>query len=357
MASEKTPSTSVSPKVGGFQRKTIIRGVFWFSLITVATMATVFLINNTGDTLNALKQIKPGFMVLCLAMLAVDLVLGALRNHIFIMKIDGSVPFRVSFRANVSNMFMGAVTPAHGGAGPAQLYIYASSGVKLVDAFAVSLINLGATLIFMPLSAFVAVLLIKQDVPDVVVLQLLQYGFTFFVLFLAAFVLMFFKPLVAGKLIKKLSLFLAARFPRNREKMIKWGEKSYDNIQHYQQTCKLLLQKNPLLFPLAVFITFLLYFNKYLMQYVILLGLGISADLVQVIAYQILIQFMIYFAPSPGGSGFAEAGIAALFSGAVPKAVLPLFTLLQRSFLLFFPAIIGAFIMMRQLNKDIRREK
>jgi uncharacterized membrane protein YbhN (UPF0104 family) len=54
---------------------------------------------------------------------------------------------------------------------------------------------------------------------------------------------------------------------------------------------------------------------------------------------------MIYFAPTPGGSGFAEMSIAVLFEKIVSSAILPLFTLLQRSFLLFFPAIIGQLLL------------
>ena len=95
------------------------------------------------------------------------------------------------------------------------------------------------------------------------------------------------------------------------------------------------------------------------MQYFILLGLGIQSELMQVIAIQILIQFMIYFAPSPGGSGFAEMSISVLFEKIVPAAVLPLFTLLQRSYLLFFPSVIGAAVVIRLLQRQAKdwREK
>ena len=357
MAGENYQNETEEPKVGGFKRKTIIRGVFWFVLITVITMAAIFIINNTGDTLGALKKIKGKFIFLCFGMLVVDLFLGALRNHIFVWQVNKQVNFWASFKANVANMFMGAVTPAHGGAAPAQIYVYMSSGLKFVDAFSISLINFGATLVFMPIAAFMAVILLKQEVPDGLILNLLNYGFSFFFLFLIVFIFIFFKPLLAGKAIRKIAVYLAGKFPRYGTKLKNWGNKSYSNIQTYQQTCKLMLRKNPLLFPIAVLITFVLYLNKYVMQYVILLGLGIQADLYQVIAYQVLIQFMIYFAPSPGGSGFAEAGIAVLFAKIVNGSTLPLFTLLQRSFLLFFPAIIGAFVMIGQLNKDIRKTR
>jgi len=93
------------------------------------------------------------------------------------------------------------------------------------------------------------------------------------------------------------------------------------------------------------------------MQFVIRMGLGVRTDLLQVISIQILIQFMIYFAPSPGGSGFAEAGIAVLFAKIVPVSVISVFTLLQRSFLLFFPAVIGAWVVISLLKKQANSDQ
>jgi uncharacterized protein (TIRG00374 family) len=92
------------------------------------------------------------------------------------------------------------------------------------------------------------------------------------------------------------------------------------------------------------------------MQYVILLGLGVNASFIQVVSIQILIQFMIYFAPSPGGSGFAEVTISVLFGKIVPSALLPIFTLLQRSFLLFLPALMGAYVVITLLKKQTSKE-
>lgn len=334
-----------------FKRKTIIKGTLWFTLITVATIAFIFFYNNTGSTISALKSIQPKYIALCVVMLFVDLMLGGWRNHIFARKLKPGLSQWVSFKANVSNMFMGAVTPAHSGAGPAQIYIYMSNGLTFLDAFAIALINMGATLIFMPLAALFAILMIGHNFDSGLIGNLLTYGFTFFFLFLIGFLLAFWKPILVGNGIKKLAAFLSRLFPKRKEKFTNWGQKSFDNISKYQKICSVLLKQHPYLFPLAVLITILLYLNKYVMQYVILLGLGIHANLIEVISIQILIQFMIYFAPSPGGSGFAEVGISVLFAKIIPTSILPVFTLLQRSFLLFFPAMIGAWVVLGRLRK------
>ena len=334
-----------------FNKSMIYKGGLWFGLITIASVAVIFFYNHTGDTFTALSNIRLKYIVLCFVMVFADLMLGSWRNHIFIRKLNPGLSHWVSFKANVANMFMGAVTPFHSGAGPAQLYVYNRHGVKLLDGFIVSLINMGATLLFMPLAGIAAIFMMDSQLESGMVLTLLKYGFSVFFLFLLAFLLAFWKPLAVGKVLLRLAAIIGKTWPSKKEKSDQWGKSSYANILKYQQICKKLLTEHPFLFPLALLITTLLYLNKYCMQYVILLGLGVQTELLQVISIQILIQFMIYFAPSPGGSGFAEAGIAVLFAQIVPASVLSVFTLLQRSFLLFFPALIGAYVVISLLKK------
>lgn len=333
-----------------FNKKLIIKGSMWLGLLTVASVAAVFFYSHTDDTVKALSSLKLKYIIICFGMVFIDLMLGSWRNHIFIRQLKPGLSHWVSFRANVANMFMGAITPFHSGAGPGQLYVYNRYGVKLLDGFIVSLINMGATLLFMPLAGLFAIWAMNNQLESGLVPVLLKYGFSVFSVFLLVFLLAFWKPLWIGSALIRIAAMISRIFPARKERITKWGNTSYANILNYQQICKKLLKDHPLLFPLSLLITTLLYLNKYCMQYVILLGLGIHTYLLQVISIQILIQFMIYFAPSPGGSGFAEAGIAVLFSRIVPAAILPVFTLLQRSFLLFFPALVGVYVVLNLLK-------
>ncbi len=334
-----------------FNKNVIYKGCLWLGLITVASIAVIFFYNHTGDTVKALSSIKIKFIFVCLVMLFTDLMLGSWRNHIFIRKLYPKISHWVSFQANVVNIFMGAVTPFHSGAAPGQIYVYNRHHVKVLDAFIVSLINMGSTLLFMPMAGIFAIFIMNNELDSGMIVMLLKYGFSVFFILLLAFLLAFWKPLWVGMMLKKLSRAFGNIFASKKVKAEKWGLTSFNNILKYQQLCSKLLKQNPMLFPTSLLITTLLYFNKYCMQYVILLGLGVRPDLLEVISIQILIQFMIYFAPSPGGSGFAEAGIAVLFAKIVPASVLSIFILLQRSFLLFIPALIGAFVVIALLKK------
>ncbi len=208
-----------------FKKKVIIKGTLWFALITVATIAFIFFYNNTGNSLNALKSIQPKYILLCVGMLFVDLMLGGWRNHIFARKLKPGLSQWVSFKANVANMFMGAVTPAHSGAGPAQIYIYMSNGLTFLDAFAIALINMGATLIFMPISALFAIFMIDNQLDSGLIPNLLKYGFGFFFLFLIGFLVAFWKPIWVGTGIKKLAAFLSGIFPKRKREAVSAGDR------------------------------------------------------------------------------------------------------------------------------------
>lgn len=334
----------------GFSKKLIFKGMMWLGLLTIGSVAVVFFYSHTDDTIKALSSLKLKYIMMCFGMVFIDLMLGSWRNHIFIRQLKPELSHWVSFKANVVNMFMGAVTPFHSGAGPGQLYVYHRHGLKVMDGFIISLINMGATLLFMPLAGLFAIWAMNNQLDSGLIPVLLKYGFSVFSLFLFVFLLAFWKPLWIGSALVRLVKMVGGIWPNKKLKLIKWGETSYSKIVNYQQICKKLLADHPFLFPLSMLITVALYLNKYCMQYIILLGLGIQVSILQVISIQILIQFMIYFAPSPGGSGFAEASIALLFSKLVPNTILPVFTLLQRSFLLFFPALIGAYVILNLLK-------
>jgi uncharacterized protein (TIRG00374 family) len=342
----------VQPADKLFNNKNLKRGVIWFVLLTVAAVASVFFYFNTGETLKAVAAIQPIYIAICAGMAFLDLMLGSWRNHIYVRQLNPRLSHWVSFRANVANMFMGAITPFHGGAGPAQLYVYHANGLPVLSGFVISLINMVATLLFMSVSGLAAVWIMKDHLDSGLVPVLLKYGFVIFTSFLAFFLVGFFRPVWIARAVSTIASRMGKVWPRQQTRFASWATKTHASILLYQKICKDLLYENPVLFPLSLLITGALYLNKYCMQYVILLGLGLHPQLTEVISIQILIQFMIYFAPSPGGSGFAEAGIAVLFSKIVRPAIMPLFTVLQRSFLLFLPAMVGAYVVLRLLKRQ-----
>jgi uncharacterized protein (TIRG00374 family) len=76
--------------------------------------------------------------------------------------------------------------------------------------------------------------------------------------------------------------------------------------------------------------------NKLLAGYVALRAVGIEANFVDVLLVQTLITFLLYFAPTPGGSGVAEVLSLSVMSVYVPRELTPVYTLVWRCILTWF---------------------
>ena len=83
------------------------------------------------------------------------------------------------------------------------------------------------------------------------------------------------------------------------------------------------------------------------------LGLQLPFDLVQVMGRMYLLNLVLYFSPTPGGSGIAEAGFVALFNHLVPSGTVGILAVLWRFTAEYLPFILGAFITLRAFGSNV----
>ncbi|MBR0292827.1 MAG: flippase-like domain-containing protein [Acidaminococcaceae bacterium] len=83
------------------------------------------------------------------------------------------------------------------------------------------------------------------------------------------------------------------------------------------------------------------------------LGLQFPFDLVQVMGRMYLLNLVLYFSPTPGGSGVAEAGFVALFNHLVPSGTVGILAVLWRFTAEYLPFILGAFITLRAFGSNV----
>jgi uncharacterized protein (TIRG00374 family) len=101
---------------------------------------------------------------------------------------------------------------------------------------------------------------------------------------------------------------------------------------------------------LGVITSALAHATKYLSGYVALRALGLHADFFDVLILQTTIAFLLYFAPTPGSSGAAEALSAAMMSVYVPASFLAAYTILWRFTMSYATVIFGTFVFYRLLH-------
>ena len=78
-----------------------------------------------------------------------------------------------------------------------------------------------------------------------------------------------------------------------------------------------------------------------------------SFDLTEVMGRMILLNLVLYFSPTPGGSGVAEVGFVALFSSILPEGVDGIMAVMWRFAAEYLPFLLGAFVSIRAFGSDV----
>jgi uncharacterized protein (TIRG00374 family) len=339
-----------------FDRKKIRNGILLFAILTISALTILFLKTGTTETLRAFRHFDLRYVALVICLSFLDMWLGSLRNHIFVRKIKPGISFWVSFRANLANIFLGAITPSQSGGGPAQLFVYHRAGITVGQSLAVSILNYLSTLIYFVATAGAAFVLLRDMLTSLLMKGLVAFCFVVFLVQLSLLIFLILKPSMFISLLSRFSAWLERKIPKISGKINRTTVHVIKEIEAYQATCMLFFRKHKLTIALSPVITVILYTNKFILAYVIMLALGVGGSFVHVLAIQAIILFVLYFSPSPGGSGIAEISIAALMSYLMPEGILGVFVLLQRFFLLYVPAIIGAVFIVRELHSLSRRK-
>jgi len=343
--------------VGSFETKTlpsskaVVRGIQGFILFSVTGTLLGWWWKRPAGLEALLSHLDWWFVALLFPLICVDYFLGGFRYRLFF---DGKILPHVSLwncmRSNWANIFMGAATPFQTGGGPAQLYILWCCGAKISDGALISLINFAATLIFFLVSTIAAALLVSKD----------QFGENFALILLTGFVvigsiiglvlLALIFPTVALARVRQLLRLIPiqnAKFLAFRERLLTTFA---SETQHFRRALAQILQCRKWSLAMVVVATLALFFNKYLMGYVIARALGQSVPFGIFIGLQIIQLFLIYYAPTPGASGVAELSSVWLMGKVMPTTMLLIYTVLWRFVTTLLGAVIGGFVLLLDIR-------
>jgi uncharacterized protein (TIRG00374 family) len=341
-----------------FDKKNIIKGFRLFVLLSLLGFACIFFFTTTGESIKALQEFRAEFLLLALLLVAVDFFLGGLRIWVFFTKeILKKVSLFDCIKANLANIFVAAVTPSNTGGGPAQLYILNRRGVPLSGAISVSVINFFSSLFFFFITFLLVFFFTKEEMFARGLSYLIRYSFLVFSLVSIMGVFLFIKPQSLSFLFKIFSRIIGILWKKDREKQKVILEKLEDQVVQFRFYLQHFFHKEKLILFISFLLTILIYFNKYLIAYVILRGLGLNVDFMQVMYLQIIQFFILYFSPTPGASGIAEVSSVSLMSTIVPTGYLPVFAVLWRFFTNYVGVTCGGWITLKDLNQHFKEKQ
>lgn len=318
------------------------RGVLGFLALTAAGLGALFFFTFEGDVFGVLRGLHPGFLALALLSGGLDLILGPTRFQVFLRKLVPGTRFRLPLTADLVGRFLGAITPSQTGGAPGQIFILYRGGIPLPTILSVLMVGLTASLTVLILSGGVALLVLQEEVGQGALRHLVTWGTIVFAGLVALVAVSVSRPgWITGPLV-----WSARRVgPRSGRlgDLLRRGAEALERAGDQYRTSFLeCVQRDPAL-PLAVLlITVVLYLNKFTLAWLLMKALGVDGPYLLTVAVQAVLHFILYVAPTPGGSGIAEVSTGALMALVLPTQLLGPFTLVYRFLLGYLPAAAGA---------------
>lgn len=107
-------------------------------------------------------------------------------------------------------------------------------------------------------------------------------------------------------------------------------------------------RRTPLFLALAY--TVLIIISRFMVAPVLMAGLGFQMPIIRAFWLQAVLMLGLFIVPTPGGSGVAELGFAALFSPVVSPSLLGVYTILWRFFTNFLAVAVGGVMVIKFLG-------
>ncbi len=327
-------------------------GVTVFVVASLIGFAALFFITqDLRGSLGGFRSFDPRWALPALALASLDWFGGGIRIWLLTRPLGVRLPYSRCVQIGGTAAAMAYLTPSGTGGGGALLYGLTRSGVSLGRAVAANFASVIVNLTFLSLAGFGAWFLgaagaiehIRLPVADISAARLFEWSAVGFVV--VAGVVIF---LAAAPRLPRLLLLRAfGRRPRVR-RIIRVLQELHGSLVIYGRKGKLAL-------ILATLSNVFQFGGRFVLGWCVLRGFGVDAGFWNVIVLHVMLQFLLYFMPTPGGTGVGEVLAAALMSPFLPDRLLVAYAAVWRFFLTYLTVTVGGYALFRWLGQDHRR--
>lgn len=336
------------------------RGLELFAAISLLGLTLLLVYSrNVGAFFEALLHLQWGWMLGALLLASSDWIGGGLRLWIAARHLLPRPSLKGMILAAGFNSWAAYLTPSQTGGGPFMIWVMRRHGVPIPYGTICAFVTFVATVAFFGIAGPVAIALGAGRSLEAHGIPLV--GISFFDLFRASlgmFILIggvMLAVIVFPNTIRRLIHAVAVRLGRWKPALAHhvdgWRaavDEMHDAVVKFFQSWRGWLALGGI-----VLFTGVAFANKLLAGYFVLRALGIPAHFVDVLLVQTLVFFLLYFAPTPGGSGIAEILSAALMSIYVPDPLLASYTVLWRLSTSYLTVGIGSVIFWHWLRRGL----
>ncbi len=312
-------------------------------------LATFLLSEDWAQDIASLQRFNPVWFLPAAGLSILSWLGGGLRIKALVGPHDSRVSFFKCVQISVASTAMSYLTPSSTGSGPATIYGLMRQGMSFGRATAANAVSFLTNVIFLSLAGLVAwalgaggkVAYIRLPVAGLSAAALFKWSAWLFGASVAVIVVMALLPDVARGVIRRM---MGPEHPRMERVLFHFGE-LHAGIAAYWRSGKNL-------FLLAVLSGSLHFGARFVLGYVVLKGFVIEAPFVEVVLLHIMLQYLLFFMPTPSGAGIGELLTAAVMAPFLtPGLVIP-YTVVWRIFLNYGTVAVGGSLLMGWVGAD-----
>ena len=334
---------------------TVRKGFSLFILLVVLASSAVLYSSFDRTSLRLLLEANPLKLSLAFGLVALVWLLDALKMKMLIHAAGERISVAFSLQLTWVNYFGCAITPLQGGGGPFQMYLLYQKGISVGKSFAVTLVKTLFTMFILGLAVPFAFFFQSGNLPNV------GWGMRSFLIYVVLFIIVIWcivvLSLIRPNLVKRFACGVVQRLERlgllKKERRSALFRTLIREIDAYNENIRLFITSGAQFFSLALFLAFLQMLAQLSVMPCLIWAMGFPVPYIQSVLLQALLIFLLYFVPTPGGSGVAEGGAAAVFSLFVPWELAGVLAVGWRLLLEYTGVALGALVAVRALGWNI----
>ncbi len=325
----------------------IKNSLLYFTIFLVISAVSLYYINriySQGSNLDVLLTFPVNILVSLFSLLFFYFIFDGLRLYFVLKTLNAEISFWNVYKLVFINIFISNITPLATGGGFAQVYFLQKKGVPLGKSSAAVVIRtlLSATMLFLsvPLIVFRNQSMLNLLPGDYVFI----YLGVFLALYFLIFYLLIFKLRVIMKVIYKFFYFLKSKHLLSKKRFRKIIRYIFEHLELFSEDLAFFIQGKKIYVFLSFLFTVIFLLAEFSFSYLVLRGLGYQISFFRILTLQILVVFIMYFAPTPGAAGIAEGGYSLLFARFVDQSDLFPLLFYWRFFSKYIGILIGVFV-------------
>lgn len=271
-----------------------------------------------------------------------------LRLYFVIRAMNFKVRFTHIMKLVFVNIFVSNITPLATGGGVVQVYFLSRKGIPVGESTAATTIRtiLAASILF---TLTPVIILMEPNLSGLFFRgNIIYYIALFCVLYLAIFItIIFFTKTVRYRLYLFMRLLFRLHI-LSRHRLRNMYRRVSKELDRFVDGFRRFISGSPLHVLSSILFTALFLLVLFSFSIVLIRTLGYRVSPLTILAFQVVVTFFMYFAPTPGAAGVAEGGYGLLFSQLVKSRDLTLLTLLWRFFTIYIGVLIGLIVIYRE---------